>query len=400
MEKVQNLENNKVVRAKKEEKDLKNALNKDDEYIEETSENDDLKQGNENQSDKIEEENKEEAEPDVKEEKEEKETEALKQEDKKDEKLDNKKSEEMVGEEEKDKGLGSDLPDDEMLEMNRNDFVGFFDRCLSDNTFLFDYNDNGKAKGLSNDKLAAEVSSFVFSRLAGTGLGIAFISTGVLSWLGVIIMIYANTPKCVKDGFKKKLNDNPILKLFYDDYTKIPHISDYFFVDHVNEIDAEKTRRMELQKRVMKEVKKIEKEKLKEEKKLSEKDAEKAKAKFDKEAPKMMTDLVDKLDKENQIPDKDDQIQNNTFKDIQSINEQSKNDQNIASKIINNKRYKDICKKLEENKEELDEEEVEFLKKKDLAVFEEKDDKKLDIDATKKKIGKVIKKENDGVCKQ
>lgn len=112
------------------------------------------------------------------------------------------------------------IKDSEDIEVTEDDVIGFVDWCLGGNNFLA--YDEGKGDENSN-KLASQLTSAIFTRLGGTGIGMALISTGVLSWLGIIIIAFSNTPNCVMDKLKETLGDDMFGIIPLD---KIPNISD------------------------------------------------------------------------------------------------------------------------------------------------------------------------------
>ncbi len=94
-----------------------------------------------------------------------------------------------------------------------NDFENPIDWALGGNKMFPHSQESDKKKkeskdknDISDDKLASQAANFVLGRLAGTAIGVALISTGILSWLGIAILIFANTPKSVKDSIKDKLD--------------------------------------------------------------------------------------------------------------------------------------------------------------------------------------------------
>lgn len=112
---------------------------------------------------------------------------------------------------------------EEKIPMTEYDMQNFVDWCLTNNRFL-GYDDKNDLKGTdSTDKMANQLSSWVFSRLAGTGVGMALISTGVLAWLGILIIIYANIPNQLSTNLKKYLTEKTFDIIPFD---KIPNINE------------------------------------------------------------------------------------------------------------------------------------------------------------------------------
>lgn len=112
------------------------------------------------------------------------------------------------------------INESEDIEMTKDDVESFVDWCLGGNRFL-GY-DEGKGNENTN-KMASQLTSVIFTRLGGTGIGMALISTGVLSWLGIIIIAWSNTPNCVMDKLKETLGDSMFGIIPLD---KIPNITD------------------------------------------------------------------------------------------------------------------------------------------------------------------------------
>jgi len=112
------------------------------------------------------------------------------------------------------------IAESEDVQLTRNDVGNFVDWCLGQNNFLAYKRKKGDP---DSDKMASELTSFIFGRMAGTGIGMALISTGVLSWLGIIIIAWANTPNCVMSKLKETISNGTFGLVPLD---KIPNISD------------------------------------------------------------------------------------------------------------------------------------------------------------------------------
>lgn len=110
--------------------------------------------------------------------------------------------------------------DSEDIEVNEGELTDFFDWCLGGNHCL----GYGEGSGEQNtNRLANEISTFVLGRLAGTGIGAALISTGVLAWLGAIVIAFSNTPNCVMDKLKEEVANKTMGTI---PLNKIPNMSD------------------------------------------------------------------------------------------------------------------------------------------------------------------------------
>lgn len=112
------------------------------------------------------------------------------------------------------------IKESENIEITKDDVENFVDWCLGDNKLL--WCDEGKGDENTN-RMANQLAGAIFTRLSGTGIGMALISTGVLSWLGIIIIAWANTPNCVMSKLKETLADNTLGIIPAD---KIPNITD------------------------------------------------------------------------------------------------------------------------------------------------------------------------------
>ena len=111
----------------------------------------------------------------------------------------------------------------EKIPMTEHDMKSFVDWCLGSNRFLANNDENDLPKTESTDQMASELSSWIFGRLAGTGIGMALISTGVLSWLGIFIIGYSNTPNSVATSLKKYIGGETLGLI---PLSKIPNFSE------------------------------------------------------------------------------------------------------------------------------------------------------------------------------
>lgn len=297
------------------------------------------------------------------------------------------------------------IPDDEMLEMERDEMVGFFDQCMSNNRFLFDPDDKNK-KVTSNDKLAAETASFVFSRLAGTGIGAALISTGFLSWLGIIVLIFANTPKSLKNSFKKYLSDETLLGYLYD-FEKIKNPTDKM-AEYVDDIDSKKSRYMKMRQDIIKRVEELKKEKEKEDQEKEQNGnkqqiSEDMKNNFAKNAEGIAKDVVNVMDQAEKKQDFEKDFEKNNKNFMQEIEElkqpiikkegdSSKTNSYVEQVEEENEVHiaKEIYKIINNNSTKIQDKHIDFLKKTDLGAFKIIDKKEvLDRQKTKENMLKA-----------
>ena len=103
-------------------------------------------------------------------------------------------------------------------EVTEDDVKNFVDKCLGDNKFL----GYSEGKGDTNtNKMAAQLTTAIFRRLAGTGLGMLILPLNPL--LAIAIITITNTPTAVSKQLKKHVANKTYSLIPLD---KVPNITE------------------------------------------------------------------------------------------------------------------------------------------------------------------------------